>query len=105
MEQLKEANQMIVVTATITAKPGERDNIISKSRDLIESTRLESGCISYNLYASTEDDDVLMMLEQWENPEVLETHMQTEHFKAFGAAIGDIMAKKLDIALYSADKI
>jgi quinol monooxygenase YgiN len=37
---------MIIVTATITAKPGERDNIIIKSQNLIESTRLESGCIS-----------------------------------------------------------
>lgn len=96
---------MIVVTAKITAKPGKRDNIISKSQDLIESTRLEPGCINYNLYASTEDEDVLVMLEQWETSEVLETHMQTEHFKAFGAAIKDIMAKELDIAVYSADKI
>jgi quinol monooxygenase YgiN len=96
---------MIIVTATITAKPGERDNMIIKSQNLIESTRLESGCISYNLYKSTEGDDILLMLEQWENIEVLETHMQTVHFKAFGAAIENILARKLDIAVYSADKI
>ena len=96
---------MIIVTATITAKPDERDNIILKSQNLIESTRLESGCISYNLYKSTENDDILLMHEQWENLETLETHMQTEHFKAFGAAIEDILARKLDIAVYSADKI
>ena len=95
---------MIIVTATITAKPGERDNIIIKSLNLIESTRLESGCISYNLYANTEGDDILLMLEQWENLEVLETHMQTEHFKAFGVAIENLLARKLDIAIYSADK-
>ena len=96
---------MIIVTATITAKPDERDNIILKSQNLIESTRLESGCISYNLYKSTENDDILLMHEQWENLEALETHMQTEHFKAFGVAIEDILARKLDIAVYSADKI
>ena len=95
---------MILVTATITANPGERDKIITKSQDLIESTRLESGCISYNLYASTESDTILLMLEQWENLEVLETHMQTKHFKAFGVAIENLLAKKLDIAVYSADK-
>jgi quinol monooxygenase YgiN len=96
---------MIMVTATITAKPGQRDAVIEKSKDLIESTRLEPGCISYQLYASTEDKDVLLMLEQWENPEVLESHMQTEHFKAFGVAIKDILAEELDINIYSADKI
>jgi len=95
---------MIIVTATITANPGERDKIIAKSRDLIESSRLEPGCISYDLYANTEDDDVLLMLEQWENLEVLQSHTQTEHFKAFGADTG-ILAKKGDITVYSADKI
>ena len=95
---------MIIVTATITANHGERDEIITKSQDLIKSTRLESGCISYNLYASTEGDNILLMLEQWENLEVLESHMQTEHFKAFGAAIKDMIAKELEISVYSAEK-
>jgi quinol monooxygenase YgiN len=44
------------------------------------------------------------MLEQWKNLEVLETHMQTEHFKAFGVAIEKLLAKKLDIAVYTANK-
>jgi quinol monooxygenase YgiN len=32
------------------------------------------------------------MLEQWENPEVLEAPVQIEHFKAFDAAIENIVA-------------
>ncbi|MEN6591624.1 MAG: putative quinol monooxygenase [Methanobacterium sp.] len=96
---------MLMVTAKIIAKPGEKDNIILKAKDLIESTRLESGCISYNLYASTEDDDVLMILEQWKNQDVLDSHMQTKHFIAFGKAVEDILAGELDINVYSADKI
>lgn len=95
---------MIMVTATITAKPGQRGAIIEKSQDLIESTRLEPGCISYHLYASTEDEDVLMMFEKWENKEVLDAHMQTEHFKAFGHVIEDLVAKELDILIYTADE-
>ena len=95
---------MIMVTAKITAKPDEKDEIISKSRDLIESTRFESGCISYNLYASTEDENTLLIFEQWENHNVLDLHMQTKHFKAFNAAIEDIKEDKVDIAIYSADK-
>ncbi|MBI5458388.1 putative quinol monooxygenase [Methanobacterium sp.] len=96
---------MIIVTATITAKPGKRNEIISKSNDLIKSTRLEPGCINYNLYASTENEDALVMVEQWENKEVLDTHMQTDHFKAFGVAIGDILAEDLGIDIYSAEKV
>ncbi|MGO9387731.1 MAG: putative quinol monooxygenase [Methanobacterium sp.] len=96
---------MIIVNATITVKPGERDNIILKSNDLIELTRLEAGCISYKLFKSTEDDNVLMMIEQWENFEDLESHMQTEHFLAYVEDIEDMINKNIDIAVYSADKI
>jgi quinol monooxygenase YgiN len=45
------------------------------------------------------------MLERWENQEVLESHMQTKHFKAFGADIKNLLARKLDIDVCSADKI
>jgi quinol monooxygenase YgiN len=95
---------MMMVTAKITAKPGEKNKIISKAKDLIKSTRLESGCISYDLYSSTEDDDVLIMLEQWKDQDVLDSHMQTEHFKTFSVAIKNILAKELDIDVYPVDK-
>ncbi len=98
-------NLMIIVTATITAKKGERDKIISKSDALIESTRSERGCNSYSLYKSIENDDVLMMVEQWENLSDLEAHMQTEHFKAYGKDINDHLANDIDVSVYSADKV
>ncbi|MDY9923579.1 putative quinol monooxygenase [Methanobacterium sp.] len=96
---------MIIVTATITAKPTKRDEIISKSQDLIKSTRLEPGCISYDLYASIEDENVLIMLEKWENREVLDVHMKTEHFKMFGTVIEEFVAKEISIVIYSAEKV
>ena len=96
---------MILVTAKIKSKSGERNKIISKSKDLIESTRLESGCISYNLYESVEDVNLLLMFEQWKTTEALESHMQTDHFKAFGAAIEEFLGEKLDITIYSAEKV
>lgn len=95
---------MIIVTATITAKPGARDKIISKSQDVIGSTRLESGCISYGLFASTEDDDVLMMFEKWENMIALEFHKQTDHYKAFGQIIGNLLAKEIEVRIYSTEE-
>jgi quinol monooxygenase YgiN len=93
---------MIMVTAKITAQSGKKDNIIAKAQDLITSSRLDPGCISYNLYTSTENENVLLMLEQWENFELLQSHMQTEHFKAFGTATEDILAEEIDINVYSA---
>ncbi len=92
---------MIILTATITSKSGKRNEIISKSQELIKATRSESGCISYELFASTEDEDVLLMFERWENMEALELHKQTDHFTAFGPAIGEFLAKEIELEVYS----
>jgi quinol monooxygenase YgiN len=96
---------VIILTATITAKLGKRDELISKSQDLIKSTRSEPGCISYDLYASTENDDALVMIEQYENKEALDAHMQSDHFKAFCGATADILAEEMGVDIYSAEKV
>jgi quinol monooxygenase YgiN len=96
---------MIIVTANITANPGKRGEIISKSEDLIKSTRLESGCINYGLYANTENDNILLVFEQWENIGELELHMETDHFKTFDQSIKDLLAEDVEITIFSGDKI
>ena len=53
------------------------------------------------IMASTEDENVLVMFERWENMEALELHKQTDHYKAFGPAIGDILAKEIELGVYS----
>jgi quinol monooxygenase YgiN len=72
---------MIIVTATMKVKPGNKNVFISEAQDLISETRKEDGCISYNLLADTEDENVLVMLEQWKDLNSLNKHMETEHFK------------------------
>lgn len=92
---------MILVNAKITAKPGKKDRIIESAQNVIESTRQEPGCINYHLYANTEDENILMMLEKWETQEALDIHMKTDHFQAFGKAIEDLVAEELDIKVYT----
>jgi quinol monooxygenase YgiN len=94
---------MIIVTAMMYVKPGNKDAFILEAKDLISATRQEEGCISYNLLASTEDDDVLVMLERWEDMDSLDKHMETRHFKQFGATIKHLLAKEIDIKSYSVE--
>lgn len=94
---------MIIVNAKFQVKEGCKEKFISKTQDLIKSSRPENGCISYDLYANTEDDNTLMMLEKWENQHALDDHMETEHFKALESAVGDLMASDVDIKVYLVD--
>lgn len=98
-----------MITATITSKydlgyttPEESRDMVES--DMVESARLEPGCIIYQLYASTENKDVLLMLEHWKNPALSKVHLQTEHFNAFGAAIEEIITEESDMGIHSVDK-
>lgn len=96
---------MIILNAKITVKPDKREEVISKMQDLIKATREEPGCVNYELYASTEDENVLMMFEKWESRDALDSHIETEHFKAFGEEIGIYLAKEMEIDAYSAERL
>jgi quinol monooxygenase YgiN len=92
---------MIFVLATMVTKKGKNKEFLKSTEDLIKSTRLEEGSISYNLYSSTEDDNIFIMIEQWENEEYLDKHLQTDHFKSFVENTSNILARDIDINKYS----
>ncbi|MCD8349385.1 MAG: antibiotic biosynthesis monooxygenase [Planctomycetaceae bacterium] len=87
---------MVIVTAKVTASPGKRDDFVKLAQDCIASTRNEAGCISYELYASTEHPDKLMYFERYTNQEALDSHGKSAHMAKFrkekadaGLQVGD----------------
>ena len=74
---------MVIVTAKVTAAPGKRDEFIRTAQESIAATRKETGCICYELYASTEHPDKLMYFEQWATREALDNHMNSAHMAKF----------------------
>lgn len=47
---------------------------------LIEETRKESGCISYDLCQDIDMPNILTFIEKWESKQHLDAHMKTAHF-------------------------
>ncbi len=47
---------------------------------VMERTRVESGCISCNLYQCIEDEHVMMMEELWQSNEDLERHLRSDDY-------------------------
>lgn len=47
---------------------------------LIEETRKEEGCISYDLCEDMDKPNVLTFIEKWESKQHLDLHMKTAHF-------------------------
>ncbi len=49
--------------------------------ELVEKTRLEKDCISYNLYIDQKDPGHFVFIEEWPDRQALDVHCQTEHFR------------------------
>lgn len=97
--------KMIVVTAKMKVKPEFKDQFMVEAENLIKLTRSEEGCLNYNLYSDTANPEYLIMLEFWDDMESLDSHMESEHFKAFGEAIPNYMDDEIDISKYEAETV
>jgi quinol monooxygenase YgiN len=66
---------------------------------LIEPTRKENGCLSYELYQDTNNPGIFTFVEEWESREDLDVHLKTPHLVAASAAFGKIVTKDLVILM------
>ncbi len=49
-------------------------------QELVEKTRKEARCISYDLFVDQKDPGHFVFIEEWPDRAALDAHCQTEHF-------------------------
>lgn len=71
---------MIKVIAHFYIKPEfiEKTDVLFK--EIVEKSRQEKGCISYELFAAEGDAGHFVFIETWQDKAVLDAHGKTEHF-------------------------
>ena len=86
------------VVATIPAKPEAADAIRAALRTLVEQTRQEEGCLSYDLFESAAAPNTFVTVERWRDQAALDEHMRSPHLaEAFAAADGALAG---DVAIH-----
>lgn len=88
---------MIKVIAKIIVKPDMIDTLKNIVPGLIAETRKESGCISYQLFQDLNNINVFAMIEEWENQETLNKHMNSKHFQEAIPKIAAIQEKDMEV--------
>jgi quinol monooxygenase YgiN len=89
------------VVARIIARPDKVVELRLLLAGLIEPTRKEAGCISYELLQNNQDPTDLTFVEEWENDAALDAHLATEHIREALAKVPDLVAAEPDIRRYS----
>ncbi|MDB2682655.1 antibiotic biosynthesis monooxygenase [Alphaproteobacteria bacterium] len=73
----------LTLVANIHAKPDQIDLVRAELEKLIPITRMEKGCIHYDLHQNNEDPAHFMFYETWETRELWQEHMGAQHLKAY----------------------
>lgn len=72
---------MIKVIARSTIKEGTLNKVLDIYQELVEETRREKGCISYELYQELNNENELTLIEEWLSLNDLEDHTNTSQFQ------------------------
>jgi quinol monooxygenase YgiN len=71
---------MILVKITMHSLPEKRKEVFQTLLSMIEETRQEKGCRSYQVFQCIEDENVFCLVGEWEAREDLERHMRSNKF-------------------------
>jgi quinol monooxygenase YgiN len=90
----------ITVVATAQAKPGLEAALKSALFSLVAPTRMEAGCLNYDMHISPESPAKFLFHENWTSRAHLEAHLQTAHFKAVAARFNELCAATPEIQIW-----
>lgn len=88
---------MIKVVAKSYAKADGLDRILELSREMVEKTVVEDGCISYELFQDVKDPRAMIIIEEWESQEALDRHMASEHFKRLVPQLNELRERPSEL--------
>ena len=73
----------LIVVAKILAKETKINVVKSELLKLVELTKTEEGCLTYDLHQDNTNAKLFLVYEKWESNSHLQTHINSEHFLAF----------------------
>ena len=64
-------------------KPGQREHFLRALAEagVVDQVRAEDGCLRYDYYLSLRDENEILLVEKWTEPEAQKVHMTQPHMK------------------------
>ncbi len=90
----------VFVVATITVKPGKRDEFVKIFKGNVPNVLAEDGCEMYEPVVDFDSGfsaqgpmraDVMTVMEKWESIEHLRAHLKAPHMNTYREAVKDIV--------------
>lgn len=94
------AEQLLIVAARMTAKPGKEDELRKTLLGLIEPTRAEAGCVQYDLHEEQGKPGSFLFFEKWTSKQALDEHLATPYLKGLFTVAPELIDGEPQIGLY-----
>jgi quinol monooxygenase YgiN len=82
---------MIMITLTAKLLAEHRETALAAAKKMSAQSLTEPGCLDYRFWISTEDPNSILLLEQWQDQDALNTHMAQPALAEFAAALGSAL--------------
>jgi quinol monooxygenase YgiN len=97
---------MITVHAYVHALPAHRDAYLEGLRALQASTRAnDPGCLRYECWASIDDPNAFVCVEEWTDMDALTAHLDAPHHIAGSAALDAYRSRPGEIQIFQSTPI
>ncbi len=90
---------MVKVIAKFFVKEDKVEEFLKLANVLVEESRKEEGCVSYNLLQDVSNPQTLIMVEEWESAGILKTHMASAHFTSIIPEMSLLQFQKEEITV------
>lgn len=92
---------MIKIVASNYIKQESVNDFLAVAEEMIKKTNAnDKGCISYALYRDTRDPLHFTMIEEWEDEEAINGHMQAPHFVELIPVMDGFASKPGELTTY-----
>jgi quinol monooxygenase YgiN len=81
----------IVLVAGLRARPGREKALQELLVQMLEPTRDEPGCLTYNLHQSVIDPELFFVYAVWQDETCVEKHSHMKHAQAFKNVAPDLL--------------
>lgn len=87
----------LYVTAIIKSQPEFLTDVNSLLGKMVEQTRNEEACVSYDLHQSIDDENVFVFYEIWADQQGLDEHNRSSHMIEFIEKISNKLQEKVQV--------
>ncbi len=95
--------QLVIILIKMKVLPVKRRELLQTLSSIVEQVRNESGCRRAVFFQNVEDDNELLLIEEWSTQKDSDAHLDSDLFTILKGA-GGLMSEPAEIVITAAGK-